>query len=188
MIEIWLVRHGATAWTASGQHTGTTDVPLTPEGEIEARAIGSHLADHAFAFVLTSPFERARRTCELAGFGDRAEIVDELAEWDYGAAEGRTTEQVREERHGWTVWDEPLGESLEALGARADAVLERIDGTAGATVCFAHGHLLRVLAARWIGLPAANGRFLALDPGSISVLSHERETRVLRRWNWKPSL
>jgi broad specificity phosphatase PhoE len=185
--DIWLVRHGATAWTTSGQHTGTTDVPLTPEGETEARALGPHLADHAFALVLTSPLERARRTCELAGFGDRAEIVDDLREWNYGDAEGRTAEQVREDHPGWTVWNEPLGESIEALGARADAVLDRISGTAGTSLCFAHGHLLRVLAVRWVGLPPDDGRLLALDPGSVSVLGHERETRVLRRWNWRPS-
>lgn len=187
MSDIWLVRHGATEWTASGQHAGTTDVELPAVGEEQARALAPVLANQNFERVLTSPLERARRTCELAGFGGRAEVLEDLREWNYGAAEGRTTAEIRAERPGWTVWNDPLGETLAALGIRADRVLGQIGDTRGDTVCFAHGHVLRVLAARWMGLTPADGRLLALDPGSVSVLGLEHETRGLRRWNWRPS-
>jgi probable phosphoglycerate mutase len=183
--EIVLARHGETEWSRTGRHTGRTDVPLTPLGQRQAEALAGALAGKEFALVLTSPLERARETCRLAGFGDRAETRDDLAEWDYGDYEGRTTAEVREQRPGWTLFADgvPNGETVEQLGERADRILAEAAGTEGDALLFAHGHVLRVLAARWLALEPAAGRLFALDPATLSTLGHEREQPVLRSWN-----
>jgi broad specificity phosphatase PhoE len=183
--EIVLVRHGETEWSRSGQHTGRTDVPLTEEGRRQAIAVGAALREWEFALVLTSPLSRALESCRLAGFGDVARIRDELREWDYGEYEGLRTVEVREERPGWTLWSGgvPRGESVAQVGARADRVLAELRSVDGDSLVFAHGHILRVLAARWLGLEPVDGRLFALDPATISVLAHERETAVIRQWN-----
>jgi broad specificity phosphatase PhoE len=179
------VRHGATAWSRSGQHTGLTDIPLLDDGRAEARALAPVLAAHRFSLVLTSPLSRAAETCALAGLGDRAEVTDDLLEWDYGDYEGRTTDEIRLERPGWDLWVDgaPGGETVGAVGRRADRVIEAARGTDGDTICFAHGHVLRVLAARWVGLPPVGGRVLVLEAAALSVLGWEREVPVLARWN-----
>lgn len=186
--EIVLVRHGETEWSKAGRHTGRTNVPLTEQGRREAEAVGAALRERQFALVLTSPLARAAETCRLAGLAERAVARDELQEWDYGEYEGRKTIDIRREHPGWTVWnDVPGGETLAEVGARADRVLEELREATGDVAVFAHGHLLRVLAARWLGLEPGAGRLLALDPGSISVLGYERETAVLRSWNTRPN-
>jgi broad specificity phosphatase PhoE len=182
--EIWLVRHGATEWTATGQHTSRTDVPLTDEGREQARALGRVLDGHEFALVLSSPLSRALETCRLAGFGDAVETDDDLREWDYGEYEGRTTADIREERPGWNVWaGSPGGESLDEVGARARRVLERATGADGDAALFSHGHFLRILGACWLGLAPEGGRFFLLSTAAVSLLGYERESRVLREWN-----
>ncbi len=181
-----LVRHGETEWSASGQHTSRTDIPLTEAGRERAREIGSSLGSCAdFALVLCSPLRRARETCELAGFSSAAEIVDDLREWDYGEYEGLTTPEIRSERPDWVLWRDgcPGGEVPEQVGARADRVLDRVRGSDGDVVLFAHGHILRVIAARWIGLEVAGGARLALKAGAICSLGFERETEVIEKWN-----
>jgi broad specificity phosphatase PhoE len=182
--EIWLVRHGQTAWSRDWLHTSVTDVPLTEEGVEQARALTGRLADRAFSLVLTSPRSRARRTAELAGFSE-AIVDDDLAEWDYGRYEGVSTKTIRETAPGWTVWTHvtPGGESADEVGARMDSVLRRARETDGDVLLFGHAHALRVLAARWLGLPPEEGRRLRLDTGTISVLGYERETAVIRVWN-----
>jgi broad specificity phosphatase PhoE len=184
-MSLILVRHGQTAWSLSGRHTGRTDVPLTETGRRDAERLRICLEEWAFARVLTSPLLRAVETCRLAGLGDRAEVLDDLREWDYGAYEGRTTPDIRTERPGWTLWADgvPRGETAEQVGARADRVLAELRGSEGDVAVFGHGHMLRVLAARWVGLGATDGSRFALDAGSISVLGYERETAVLARWN-----
>lgn len=191
--EIWLIRHGETAWSLSGAHTGRTDIPLTEAGRANAAAIGRYLARLRFAVVLTSPLARAIATCRLAGFGEVARIDANLREWDYGDYEGRTTTEIRASRPDWSLWDDgvPNGETVEQVGARADAVLARQDvvealQAGGDVAFFAHGHLLRILASRWLGLPPSAGRLFALAAGSTSKLGYERETRVIGRWNLTP--
>lgn len=183
MADIWLVRHGETAWSREGRHTGTTDVPLTDHGREQARAARAAIGDRRFALVLCSPLARARETAELLGV--QAVVRDDLREVDYGRAEGRTTAELREEQPGWTLWTHgaPGGESLAAVGARADRVLTEAAAAAGDVLLVAHGHLLRILAARWLGRPAAFGAHLKLDTATVSVLGRERETPVLLRWN-----
>ncbi len=180
-----LVRHGETEWSLSGQHTGTTDIPLTDRGRMQAEALGARLSGWRFERVLSSPLARALDTCRLAGMGDRAEITDDLREWDYGEYEGRRTVDIRKERPGWGLWTDgvPCGETVEDVGRRADGVIESVGGAGGDVALFAHGHVLRVLAARWIGLPPDHGRLLALSTASVSVLGWERETAVVERWN-----
>ena len=180
-----LVRHGETEWSRAGKHTGRTDVPLTEHGREQAKAVGSALESRDFALVLTSPLGRALETCRLAGFADRAQPRDELMEWDYGAYEGRTTAEVREDRPGWTLWHDgvPDGETVEQVGARVDRVLDELRAADGDALLFAHGHVLRILTARWLELEPAAGRLFSLDPATISILGHERETPVLRLWN-----
>jgi len=183
--EIVLVRHGETEWSRTGKHTGRTDVPLTERGRQDAQAVGVALKDRRFALVLTSPLARATESCRLAGLGDTAVRRDELAEWDYGAYEGRKTVDIREERPGWSLWHDgvPDGETGAQVGARVDRVIAELRAVAGDAAVFAHGHLLRVLAARWLGLEPAAGRLFALDPATISILGYERETPVIRVWN-----
>jgi broad specificity phosphatase PhoE len=187
--SLWLVRHGETEWSLSGQHTGSTDIPLTKKGEDQAEDLGRLVAKlrhgEPFARVLTSPLSRAAETCRLAGYGDAAEVSDDLREWDYGDDEGRKTVDIRKERPGWTLFTDgvPNGETAAQVGARADRVIAAAASAGGDVGLFAHGHILRVLAARWIELPPEDGRRIALDTATLSVLGHEREVRVLRVWN-----
>ncbi len=183
--EIWLARHGETAWSRTGRHTGRTDVPLTAAGRREARALGRALRGRDFALVLSSPLSRAWETCRLAGFAERAATSEDLLEWDYGSVEGRTREELRAEHPGWTIWDgaAPLGESVEDVAARAGRVIARSVAAGGDVLLFAHGHVLRVLAACWLGLPPRDGRLFALATASLGVLGDESGTRVLRAWN-----
>ena len=183
--DIVLVRHGETEWSRDGKHTGWTDIPLTELGRTQAEELAAALRGWSFERALKSPLSRAAETARLAGYGEVAQPRDELREWDYGAYEGRTTAEIREERPGWTLWRDgvPGGETLADLAARLDRVLDELEQTQGAALVFAHGHSLRVLAACWLGLEPDAGRLLALDPATISVLGHERETQVLHRWN-----
>ena len=186
--ELWLVRHGETAWSMSGQHTSVTDLELTADGEAVAAALAGPLSRVEFAQVLTSPRRRARRTAELAGFAS-AQPDEDLAEWAYGEYEGMTTPEIQESVPGWSVWthDSPGGESADEVAARLDRVVERARAVDGRTLVFAHGHSLRVLAARWLGLEVAGGRMFDLDTATISVLGDDRGTPVVRRWNMPPS-
>jgi len=183
--EVVLVRHGETDWSAHLRHTGRTDVPLTEEGRRQAERVGGALRGRSFALVLTSPLQRAAETCRLAGFGDLAQPRPELMEWDYGDYEGRTTVDIRREAPDWTIWryGAPGGESPDQVGARADVLLQELRAAPGDTLIFSHGHFLRVLAARWLGLAPTEGRLFALDPATLSTLRYEREQPVLRIWN-----
>jgi len=183
--QVVLVRHGDTEWAVQGRHTGRTDVPLTERGRQQAVSLGRFLQRRQFAKVLVSPRRRALETCQLAGFGEVAEIRDDLAEWDYGVYEGRTTEDVLTERPGWTLWDDgvPGGEAVEDVGRRADRVIAEVRSTPDDVAIFAHGHVLRILAARWVDLAPKDGRLFALDPAGVSVLGYEHTWPVLARWN-----
>ena len=180
-----LVRHGETEWSLSGQHTSRTDLELLDVGRERAEAVGSELAGRTFAAVFSSPLRRALDTCRLAGFGDQVQVIDDLREWDYGEYEGLTTPQIRESRPDWNLWRDgcPGGETPAQVQERADRVLERVRGVGGDALLFAHGHILRVIAARWMGLGEDGGARLALSAGAVSVLGFERETQVLARWN-----
>lgn len=184
-LELWLVRHGETAWSLSGAHTGRTDIPLTDDGRARARRIHEYLAGKQFSLVLTSPLQRAMETCRIAGFGDAAQIDDDLREWDYGAYEGRTTKDIQKEIPGWSVWTGhiPEGETLGQVAGRANRVIARAAANGGKVALFAHGHILRVLAACWIQSPAVTGSRLALGTGAVSTLGFEHETRVITLWN-----
>lgn len=184
MPELWLARHGPTEWSEAGRHTSTTDLPLLPEGEDAARALGERLAGNEFVQTLSSPRLRARRTAQLAGYPD-AELDDDLVEWGYGDYEGITTAEIRKRVPGWSIWTHPCpgGESAAEVAARLDRVVTRAQGVEGRTLVFAHGHSLRSLAARWLGLDVSGGRLLRLDTATISVLGHERESPVVLRWN-----
>jgi probable phosphoglycerate mutase len=183
--EIVLVRHGETEWSRTLRHTGRTDVPLTAEGHRQAEIVGRALRGRQFELVLTSPLQRAAETCRLAGLGDQAQERDDLREWDYGDYEGRTTKAIREERPGWRLFADgvPNGETVDEVGERADRILAEAAGVNGDVLLFAHGHVLRILAARWLGLEPSAGRLFALDPATLSTLGHEREQLVLRSWN-----
>jgi probable phosphoglycerate mutase len=185
--RIYLVRHGETEWSKSGQHTGRTDIPLTEEGRQRAQRIGEFLADFHGA-VYSSPFSRAFETCRLAGFAQRATLEPDLREWDYGIYEGRTTLDIRKEDPAWSIWLSPIagGESLAQVAARARSVIDKVVQANTDAALFAHGHILRILAACWIGLAPGTGRYLALDTASVSVLGYERKTRVIQRWNHVP--
>jgi broad specificity phosphatase PhoE len=183
--KIVLVRHGQTEWSAAGKHTSRTDLSLTAAGRERAASLRGELARWSSSLVLSSPLKRARETCELAGFGDRAELDDDLREWDYGEYEGLTTPEIRGERPDWNLWRDgcPGGETPPEVARRADRVIERARGVDGVVLMFAHGHILRVLTARWLQMgPEAGARF-ALEAGSVSVLGYERETEALLRWN-----
>jgi broad specificity phosphatase PhoE len=187
-LKIYLIRHGETAWSLSGQHTGVSDIPLTPAGEAMARQLSTSLQGIAFTQVLTSPRLRARRTCELAGLNAQAQIEPLLAEWDYGDFEGLRTTKIRQQHPTWDLWTEgcPGGETPDHISHRADQVIDKLHDLSGNVVLFSHGHLGRVLAARWIGLPVAQGQHFALDPASISMLGFEAshpDRRVIARWN-----
>jgi broad specificity phosphatase PhoE len=183
--RLWLVRHGETAWAAAGRHTGWSDIPLTESGREQAATLGPRLAGLAFAAIVSSPLSRALETARLAGFGDRVTTDDDLREWDYGADEGRTTAEIQVDRPGWSIWRDGVidGESLAHVGRRADRAIARARSLNGDTLCFAHGHLLRILAARWIGLGPVAGSLFALGTATISILTWERETPVIGRWN-----
>jgi probable phosphoglycerate mutase len=188
--EIWLIRHGETEWSLSGAHTSRTDLPLTERGRERAPLIGAALANIDFALVLTSPLRRARETCELAGLGEAAEIDPNLQELDYGDYEGRTTSEIQAQRPDWSLWRDgcPNGETLDHAGSRAEAVITRTTAAEGPVALFAHGHILRILASRWLGLAADAARLFALSTGSISSLGFERTTRVVTRWNLTTSV
>jgi broad specificity phosphatase PhoE len=184
---IYLARHGETAWSLSGQHTGLTDLPLTERGELHATRLGERLRGRTFAKVLTSPLQRARRTCELAGFGSVAEVDRDLVEWNYGAYEGLRTIEIRAERPDWDLFEHgcPGGETPEDVGVRADRVVSRIRALDGDVLLFSSGHFLRVLAARWLGLSPRMGRYFYLGTASLSTLGYESviSQPVLRLWN-----
>ena len=206
--ELWLVRHGETEWSLDGRHTSYTDIPLTEHGRQRARELGAFLKGVEFEAVLVSPRQRARETCEIAGLGGQAVLEEGLQEWNYGESEGKTTGQMREAKGNpeWSVWTDPIvgGEAIEQVGDRADGVIARAlaalqvdsspaqvrEGAASEkkestkrVALFAHAHILRILAVRWIGLPAVEGRLFALGTGSVSVLGFERDTRVVSKWN-----
>ena len=185
--DVVLIRHGETTWSASGQHTGRTDLPLTERGRRQAQALGVAVAALPVARTLTSPLRRATETCHLAGLDGT--VVEDLREWDYGDYEGRTTAEIREEVPGWTVWDGPVpgGERLEEVAARADRVLSDLVGAGEVVAVVSHGHFLRVLAARWLELPAVEGRRLLLDTATLCLLGTDRGVRAIRRWNAAPS-
>lgn len=182
---VYLVRHGETAWTLSGQHTGLTDLPLTPRGEQDAHRLRERLKVVAFNRVFTSPLQRARRTCTLAGFGAVATVDDELVEWNYGTYEGETTAEIHAKRPGWDLFRNgcPGGESVEAIANRADCVIGRLRSMDGNVLLFSSGHFLRVLASRWLGLEIETGRYLSLDPAALSILGYEPASPVIRLWN-----
>jgi probable phosphoglycerate mutase len=182
---MWLVRHGETDWARLGRHTGRTDIPLTEVGREQAAAVAGRLAGRPFAKVLASPLSRALDTATLAGFGDVVQTSDDLLEWDYGDDEGRTTLEIRADRPGWSIWrDGPAnGETLQQVAGRVDKVIALARQQPGDVLVFAHGHLLRVLAARWLGLPPANGQLFALSTATLSILGWEREQSVVERWN-----
>jgi probable phosphoglycerate mutase len=183
--EIVLVRHGETEWSRAGRHTGRTDLPLTPAGRRQAELLAGRLAGRSFARVLASPLRRALDTCRLAGLDGAVEVRGEIVEWDYGAYEGRTTADIRAERPGWSLWRDgaPAGETAAEVGARVDPVVAELRSAGRDAAVFAHGHVLRVAAARWLGLPAAEGRLFALATATLSVLGWERETPVVVGWN-----
>jgi broad specificity phosphatase PhoE len=184
---VYLARHGETAWSLSGQHTGRTDLPLTDRGERNARALGERLRGLTFIKVFTSPLQRAKRTCELAGFGRVAEIDPDLVEWDYGQYEGRRTVDIHAEHPDWQLFRDgcPGGESPDQIGARADRVIACLRGVEGNVLVFSSGHFLRVLGARWLNLEAAAGRYLLLSTASLSALGyeHNRAEPAIRLWN-----
>lgn len=184
---VHLARHGETPWSVAGQHTGLTDLALTPRGERSARWIGERLHGHLFAQVLTSPLQRAARTCELAGFGAQAEIDRSLVEWDYGDYEGRTSAEIHAERPDWDVFRDgcPGGESPAQVGARADCVVSRVRAIGADVLLFSSAHFLRVFTARWLGLPPAAGRYFVLGTASLCALGyeHDRSEPVVRLWN-----
>ena len=184
---VYLARHGNTAWTHSGQHTGLTDLPLTPDGESNARRLGERLKGMAFAKVLTSPLQRAVRTCELAGFGAVAETDPDLVEWNYGAYEGLTSGQILQQRPDWDLFRDgcPGGESPQEIGERADRTVKRIRSVPGDVLLFSSGHFIRVLTSCWMGVGAAGARYFLLNPASLSALSYEHNLSrpAVRLWN-----
>jgi probable phosphoglycerate mutase len=184
---VYLARHGETAWSLSGQHTGLTDLPLTDRGQQNARSLGGQLQGLAFAKVFTSPLQRASSTCKLAGFGDTAEADADLVEWNYGDYEGLTTSQIQNQRPDWQIFRDgcPGGESPGQIGARADRIVRKVRAVDGDVLIFSSGHLLRVLAARWLGLEPAGGKYLILSTASISILGYERilSQPAIRLWN-----
>ena len=184
-MNVFAIRHGETVWSLTGQHTGTTDIPLTDNGRRLAQRMRPVLARNAFELVLCSPMQRARETCELAGFGDKVVIDPNLVEWNYGAYEGLTPKQIHEVAPGWLIFRDgcPGGETPEQVGARVDRVIARSQAAEGDSALFAHGHVLRVLVARWIGLPAGGGQHFLLDTGTMCVLGYYREIPAVRIWN-----
>lgn len=187
--RIWLVRHGETAYSTEGRHTGWLDIPLTRQGQRQADRLKPILERKKFETVLVSPLQRARQTCRLAGFAERAEVLADMKEWSYGDYEGRLVSEIRAERPGWNIWRDgvPNGETLEQVEQRARRVLEHLGKKRGDALLFAHGHFLRILAACWLEMEVLEARRLALRPGSVSVLGQENGHRAIRVWNWEPS-
>jgi broad specificity phosphatase PhoE len=185
MKGIWLVRHGETEWSKSGAHTGTSDIDLTERGRQQAVAIGQALRNHAFDLILASPLIRALETCRLAGFDGDALVDPNLREWEYGDFEGRTTNEIRADLPGWSIWESGVrnGESIDQVGERAEIIIQRVTTVEGNVLLFSHGHFLRILAARWLELPPRDGRLFALGTASISTLGYERDRRVIEQWN-----
>jgi probable phosphoglycerate mutase len=185
MAEVWLIRHGQTEWSLSGQHSGRYDLPLTAQGEKEAEETRLLLNGRKFDTVLCSTLQRARRTCEIAGYLEQAVLDPECQEWDYGDCTGYTMEQIRERFPGWTIWTGPVpnGESVEEIGARAARVAERLRKLDGTAAVFAHGHFLRVFATQWLGLPAVAARHLALETSAVCILGEDAEYPTIRVWN-----
>jgi broad specificity phosphatase PhoE len=183
--EIWLFRHGETEWSLSGQHTGRTDLPLTAAGRRRSQAIGRRLKGRPFALVLSSPLRRALETCRLAGYGDVAELNPDLMEWDYGDYEGRRRVDIQKERPGWSLWQDgvPGGETIDQVAARTRRILEAAKAAEGDVALFAHGHVLRVLTACWLGLAPDAGRLFSLGTAAVSVLGHERDSPHISKWN-----
>jgi probable phosphoglycerate mutase len=183
--EVYLIRHGETEWSLSGQHTGITDIPLTENGRKVARLLEPVLRKQTFALVLTSPLGRARQTCELAGLGERAEIDRNLMEWNYGEYEGLTPRQIHAQRPGWVIFNDgcPGGESAKQVGVRVDRVIARVRAVQGHIALFAHGHIFRVFAARWLGLPATAGSHFLLSTATLNVLSYYRGIPAVKCWN-----
>jgi len=184
-VDLFAIRHGETAWSLSGQHTGTTDIPLTDDGRLLAEKLRPELARHSFALVLVSPLQRARETCERAGLGNAAIVDPDLMEWNYGQYEGLTSDQIKRNRPGWLIFRDgcPGGESPAEVGARVDRVIERVRGADGDVAIFSHGQLLRVLAANWIGLPPSGGDHFLLDTGTLSILGHYQDVPAVKVWN-----
>jgi broad specificity phosphatase PhoE len=184
---IYLARHGETAWSISGQHTGRSDIPLTERGEGDARRLGERLKGLSVSRVFTSPLQRAKHTCELAGFGDVATTDDDLVEWDYGLYEGRTTDEIHQQSPGWEIFRDgcPKGESIAEIGGRADRVVARLRAIDGNVLLFSSSHFLRVLTARWLGQEPSSGQYFLLDTASLSILGYEhvRQKPVIRLWN-----
>jgi broad specificity phosphatase PhoE len=183
--KVYVVRHGETEWSLSGQHTGVTDIPLTENGRAVARSLGPILAEQSFALVLTSPLRRARETCELAGLGAHAVFEPDLKEWNYGEYEGLTPKQIHAKAPGWMVFRDgcPGGETPKEIGARVDRVIARVRATPGDVALFAHGHVFRVLVARWIGLPPGGGQHFLLDTATLNVLGYYRNSPAVKIWN-----
>jgi broad specificity phosphatase PhoE len=183
--QVYLVRHGETEWSLSGRHTGSTDIPLTENGRKVAKLLQPLLARETFALVLTSPLERARTTCELAGLGERAEIDRNLMEWNYGEYEGLTPKQIHAKTPGWMLFSDgcPGGERPDQVGARVDRAIARVRAVEGHVALFAHGHIFRVFAARWLGLPATAGCHFLLDTATLNILSYYRNIPAVKRWN-----
>jgi broad specificity phosphatase PhoE len=183
--RMWLVRHGETEWAKLGRHTGRTDIPLTELGREQAASVAARLAGRPFALVLSSPLSRALDTARLAGFTDHVETSEDLVEWDYGADEGRTTPEIRADRPGWSIWDDgpKAGETIDQVAARVDRVIATAREQPGDVLVFAHGHVLRILAARWLDLAPAGGRMFALSTATLSILGWERDAPVIERWN-----
>jgi Fructose-2,6-bisphosphatase len=188
-MNVITIRHGETQWSLSGRHTGTTDIPLTDNGRRLAELLRPALSEHAFALVLVSPLQRARDTCELAGVAALAQVEPDLVEWNYGNYEGLTPDQIHERAPGWLIFRDgcPGGETPEQVGARVDRVIARAHAVEGDVALFAHGHVLRVLAARWLGLPASAGQHFLLDTGTLSVLAHYHGIPALKIWNAPPT-
>jgi broad specificity phosphatase PhoE len=187
--SVVLARHGATEWSVSGRHTGRTDLPLTEEGRRQAKALGPRLRAWTFSVVLTSPLQRALETCRLAGYGERVQVRPDLMEWDYGRYEGLTSEQIAAIRPDWSLWRGGGldGETAADVGRRADRIIAEIRGADGDVLIFSHGHVLRVLAARWLDEPPQGGRHYMLQTGTLSVLSYEHADPVIRQWNVPPA-
>ena len=183
--RIYLIRHGETAWSLSGQHTGNTDIPLTERGRQQAATLGQFFAGRVFARVLSSPLSRAYDTCQLAGYGTVAELTDDLREWNYGIYEGKKTIDIQQQEPGWSIWNTPVpqGELPAEVGQRVQRIIQCALDTDGDTALFAHGHVLRILAACWIGLAPTEGRLFALGTASVSILGWEHATRVLEVLN-----
>ena len=183
--RIYVIRHGETEWSLSGQHTGVTDIPLTENGRNQARSLQPMLANESFSLVLTSPLQRAKDTCMLSGLGDQAEVDPNLMEWNYGDYEGITSKQIHEQAPGWLIFNDgaPSGETPEQVGSRADRVIAKIRSVQGDVALFAHGHIFRVLVARWLDLPPQAGRNFLLDTGTLNILGYYRGFPAVKTWN-----